>query len=524
MYVTIKKNDTGGGTMKIQLGEIIKNLRKKRGLTQGELAEVLAVTSQSVSRWENNQSYPDIEQLPMIADYFGITVDELMGREGKTKDRLERELRELSKNGGERDLPTCAEIRKVLEKLVRIDPAEYCAAYLRLSLRLRREAYMIDETDVEEAREVCRKALRECSDEYRPILLTDIVLHEEEEKVALWKPFITSDIYRATWDDILLIRYTSQGYLREYWEKQQHKVIYNHVSALILRLEEDRPGESQRVKSMTLGFLHSEEHYRKLLALIDLFSDEDDGIFFHERICTEIKLAAVLAGKGDCDGAMELIVSLRGKMMKMFEGIGKIKRGSAPMLNLYEEKFSETKAVCTAQDVSMTLLRKEFDCLRDDRRLWELDNFAKSVSCPGGRGIMFPVSDDDEEFDIKGFLPLLEISRKLADEAKEHCDLEKYPTVIALKAASGNTYTTVLHDYFSEEKFGIIEKLKENGDTHIEKMVCMWVESGAVDMCGFAALIAGLDRRNRDAEILLPGYNRFFRRKLDQIYGKDYFN
>ena len=509
--------------MKIQVGEIIKNLRTKRGLTQGELANFLGVTAQSVSRWENGQSYPDIEQLPMIADYFDITVDELMGRDGNTKDRLERELRELSRHGGERDIFTCAEIRKVLEKLVRSDPEEYCTWYFRLSQRLRGEAHL-DETDVEEAREVCRKALRLCSDEYRPMLLANIVLHEEEEKVALWKSFITSDVYRATWDDILLTRYYAQGYLKDYWEKQQHKVIYNHVAALISSLAHDKPGESQRVKSMVLGFLHDEAHYRKLLQLIELFSDEDDGIFFQERICAEIKLAAVLAGKGDCAGAMDIIAGLNAKLRKLFGGIGETKRGSAPMLNLYEEELTQNRAICTAQEVSMTLLRKEFDCLRDDRRLWELDNLAKSVSCPGGRGIMFPVSDDDEEFDITGFLPLLETARKLADEAKNHCDLEKYPTVIALKAVSGNMYTTVLYDIFSEEKFGIIEKLKENGDTHIEKMVCMWVESGAVDMCGFAALIAGLDERNRDTELLLPGYKRYFRRKLVQVYGKNYFN
>lgn len=511
------------GKMKIQIGDRIKELRIKRGLTQRELAEIFAVTSQSVSRWENGLSYPDIEQLPMIADYFDITVDELMGRDGRTQDRLERELYELARHGGEQDLPTCARIREVLRKLVKLDPVEYCAYYFRLSLKLLHEAYMIDETDAEEAREVCRKALRDCSEEYRPMLLTNIVLHEEEEKVALWKSFITSDIFHATWDDILLTRYFAQGYLREHWEKQQHKVIYNHVSALIWSLANDKPGESQRVKSMVLGYLHDEAHYRKLLNLIDLFSDEEDGIFFHERICTEIKLAAVLAGKGDCEGAMELIVCLRGKMMRMFENIGKITRGSAPMMNLYEEEFSQTRAVCTAQEVSMTLLRKEFDSLRDDKRLWELDNFAKCVSCPNGRGVMMPVSDEDEEFDITGFLPLLETVRNLADEAKNHCDLEKFPTVIALKAVSGNTYTTVLEDIFSEEKFGIIEKLKEKGDTHIEKMVCMWVESGVVDFCGFAALIAGLDKRNRDTEILLPGYKRYFRRKLEQVYGKNYF-
>ncbi len=65
--------------MKLTVGEKIKSLRREREITQEELADVLCVSSQSVSRWENGSCYPDIELLPLLAEYFGITVDRLLG-------------------------------------------------------------------------------------------------------------------------------------------------------------------------------------------------------------------------------------------------------------------------------------------------------------------------------------------------------------------------------------------------------------------------------------------------------------
>ena len=59
------------------LGTKIQTLRKNKNMTQAQLAEVLAVFSQSVSKWENNMSMPDISLLPIIARFFGITMDEL---------------------------------------------------------------------------------------------------------------------------------------------------------------------------------------------------------------------------------------------------------------------------------------------------------------------------------------------------------------------------------------------------------------------------------------------------------------
>ncbi len=61
----------------IHLGLKIKQLRKERKLTQEMLAEALAVTPQAVSKWEMNLTYPDITLIPVIANYFEVSLDTL---------------------------------------------------------------------------------------------------------------------------------------------------------------------------------------------------------------------------------------------------------------------------------------------------------------------------------------------------------------------------------------------------------------------------------------------------------------
>lgn len=67
--------------MKLNLGAKIRSLRHRDGRTQEDLASALGVTSQAVSRWEAGGSYPDMEIIPAIANYFGISIDELFGYE-----------------------------------------------------------------------------------------------------------------------------------------------------------------------------------------------------------------------------------------------------------------------------------------------------------------------------------------------------------------------------------------------------------------------------------------------------------
>ncbi len=66
--------------MQQTIGKRIMENRKRLGLTQDRLAELLGVSPQAVSKWENDQSCPDISMLPQLSDIFGITTDELLGR------------------------------------------------------------------------------------------------------------------------------------------------------------------------------------------------------------------------------------------------------------------------------------------------------------------------------------------------------------------------------------------------------------------------------------------------------------
>jgi transcriptional regulator with XRE-family HTH domain len=67
--------------MNINIGENIKNLRKRKEITQEELAEYLGISFQSISKWERGDGFPDITMLPDIADFFNISIDDLIGAE-----------------------------------------------------------------------------------------------------------------------------------------------------------------------------------------------------------------------------------------------------------------------------------------------------------------------------------------------------------------------------------------------------------------------------------------------------------
>ena len=81
------------------IGDKIRLLRKNKNITQLQLAEALSVSSQSVSKWENHLSTPDITVLPIIAKYFGITMDELFGYKLDVLNYKERFISFMVNNG-----------------------------------------------------------------------------------------------------------------------------------------------------------------------------------------------------------------------------------------------------------------------------------------------------------------------------------------------------------------------------------------------------------------------------------------
>ncbi len=86
-----KKNETSEAAEQIDItetiGSRISQARKGKGYTQEQFSQMLDVTAQAVSKWENDVSCPDIQLLPRIAEILDMTTDELLtGKKGKHKE------------------------------------------------------------------------------------------------------------------------------------------------------------------------------------------------------------------------------------------------------------------------------------------------------------------------------------------------------------------------------------------------------------------------------------------------------
>lgn len=76
----------------------IKILRKAKGVTQEEMGTALGISYQAISKWENDTALPDIQMIPKIAKYFGISIDELFGYKLNALTNKERFIQFMKNN------------------------------------------------------------------------------------------------------------------------------------------------------------------------------------------------------------------------------------------------------------------------------------------------------------------------------------------------------------------------------------------------------------------------------------------
>lgn len=79
---------------KLAIGKILQGLRKAKGVTQEQLSEILGVSCAAISKWENEQMYPDISFFPILARYFNVSIDCLFGF---SNELTEKEYNDLKK-------------------------------------------------------------------------------------------------------------------------------------------------------------------------------------------------------------------------------------------------------------------------------------------------------------------------------------------------------------------------------------------------------------------------------------------
>lgn len=74
------------------IGKMISSLRKKKGMTQNDLAQKMHVTDKAVSKWERDLACPDVNSIPKLAEILGITIEKLLNAQTKKKNNKINEI------------------------------------------------------------------------------------------------------------------------------------------------------------------------------------------------------------------------------------------------------------------------------------------------------------------------------------------------------------------------------------------------------------------------------------------------
>ncbi len=156
---------SGGIYIVIKIGEKIKELRKKADVNQDRFAEYLGVTAQAVSKWEVEGCYPDIELLPSIANFFNVSIDELMCFDVmKNQEKIDSIIKqagpERSKNWFD------GTIIEMIRNAVQEFPNNYDLLYcLAKTLCFTKKPQEEKQKNLRESISICARILSDCTDD-----------------------------------------------------------------------------------------------------------------------------------------------------------------------------------------------------------------------------------------------------------------------------------------------------------------------------------------------------------------------
>lgn len=213
--------------MTLYIGENLKRQRRLRELTQEQLASILGVSFQSVSKWERGDGYPDIEMLPTIANCFGITVDELIGMNeirgsADANAILDKAKKNLSEGLIEENI-------RLLSEAVKLYPnnyellAQYAGNLVFIALDKESEEYRQNHL---KAVEIAKRIIAECTDPkirnrmqsdlcvyYQNLGMCDMALEAADALPSTWKgkELVKMDILKG--EDLIKLTQSNVFYL-----------------------------------------------------------------------------------------------------------------------------------------------------------------------------------------------------------------------------------------------------------------------------------------------------------------------
>lgn len=168
--------------MNIKIGEIVSGLRREKGVTQEQFANAVGVSVPAVSKWETGQSYPDITLLPVIAEYFSVSIDALMDFNLMERDKTLSEFtKQINKHQRTGDFITGLSIsREALKKYPNNFYFVYATANFLMS-KGNSERTETKEQDLYDSISYFETALKLNADKKREVSIKSGIAHVYEE-------------------------------------------------------------------------------------------------------------------------------------------------------------------------------------------------------------------------------------------------------------------------------------------------------------------------------------------------------
>ena len=331
--------------MRLPISQVIKRLRKEKNITQEELARVLNVTYQSVSRWENDLAYPDVELIPLIANYFGVTTDVLFGTDETTIEYKRQEyLKTIKEQENIYSDEDFKRFEKTLKEAIKSFPKDVyfqwklCSLYWRMGIdcakkhieALRKHSLFVIEND------------KSIEGDFRTACIRIMIRVEDEDKLENWTKYV-SDTFYTSLPSILTSRYDYRSEIANY-NKQIQQNIYDTLNEMFLRDFCKRDEKTYKNASSRV------EGQKIILKIIDIMRDptEEVDAWIGDRAFAFVRLAGGLVGSGKIEegfDALEKGVNLYVKIRNL--PIGTVLKFNCPSLDLIsitvDENFKELK-------------------------------------------------------------------------------------------------------------------------------------------------------------------------------------
>lgn len=278
--------------MKITLADNLRKLRRDKDLTQEELGNLLGISYQSVSKWERGEGYPDIIMLPIIANYFGITVDTLIGNDITSRDeRIKAYCDEywFYNQRGEMDSAI-----KTAESAYRDYPYDWNIIDI-YCLSLTRGYSLHPGEKLPELRAVCKMIMDKCPDaKIRMHAVYSMIFAEDDDKVEKWFSEVPGTYDFTEWER------------REerYFERGQKDKFKKQKEENMLQLFEYFYGK------ISFGLDTAEEKitaYKNKIAILDVIFGENALCQKHYYGMNYLQLASALFEVGQNDEAYEAL-------------------------------------------------------------------------------------------------------------------------------------------------------------------------------------------------------------------------